>query len=48
MTRYSNPQNAGYRAISDQLWLWVNDIEKKMEEEEEEEKKAAETAEHLG
>jgi hypothetical protein len=46
MTRYSDLQDAGYRAVSDQLWLWVNDIEREIEEEEEK-SKAAETAELL-
>jgi len=34
ITRYSDPQDAGYRAVSDQLWLWVNDIETEIEEDE--------------
>lgn len=46
MTRYSDSQDAGYRAVSDQLWLWVNDIERETEEEEEE-RNAAENAETL-
>jgi hypothetical protein len=43
-TRYSDPQDIEYRAVPDQLWLWVNDIEREIEEEEEK-RKAAENAE---
>lgn len=46
MTRYSDPQDAGYRAVSDQLWLWVNDIETEIEEDEKK-REAAKTAEFL-
>ncbi|KAI9697680.1 MAG: hypothetical protein M1836_004630 [Candelina mexicana] len=27
MTKFSSADDAGYRAVSDQLWLWVNEIE---------------------
>ncbi|KAI9715747.1 MAG: hypothetical protein M1812_005745 [Candelaria pacifica] len=32
MTKFSNAKDAGYQAVSDQLWLWVNDIESELEQ----------------
>ncbi|KAJ6092418.1 hypothetical protein N7467_004387 [Penicillium canescens] len=32
MTKFSSPQDPGYKAVSDQLWLWVSEIESQQDQ----------------
>ncbi|KAI9736938.1 MAG: hypothetical protein M1835_003291 [Candelina submexicana] len=32
MTKFSSANDAGYRAVSGQLWLWVNEIEEELQQ----------------